>query len=62
MSRHISDQPRATSTVRLREFTRQERQSGVHPAIRSLRERPEARDGAGRQTIEFLRIERGRTA
>ncbi|MDO5704725.1 MAG: hypothetical protein Q4G49_06565 [Paracoccus sp. (in: a-proteobacteria)] len=62
MSRHISDQPRMANTIRLREFTRQERQAGMHPAIGSLHERPLSRDDKGRKTVEYLRIERGRTA
>ncbi|MDO5612728.1 MAG: hypothetical protein Q4G14_05725 [Paracoccus sp. (in: a-proteobacteria)] len=62
MTRHISDQHRAASTARLREFTRQERQSGMHPAIQMLRSRPQTRADDGRKMTEFLRIARGRMA
>lgn len=61
MTRHISDQPREPGQNRLREFIRQERESGTHPAIRSLRSRPRDHDAEGRKTAEFLRIARGRT-
>ena len=56
MSKHISDQPRSQAHLRLREFTRQERETGVHPAVESLRTRPQTRDGDSRKTSEFLRI------
>lgn len=59
MGKHISDQTRSQGQTRLREFTRQERESGVHPAIEALRHRPQMREGDGRKTAEFLRIDRG---
>ena len=59
MGRHISDHPRSQAQLRLREFTRQERESGLHPAIEALRTRPQTRDGDGRKTAEYLRIDRG---
>lgn len=59
MSKHISDQPRTAGQKRLREYTRQERESGVHPAIMTLRNRPQTRGGDNRKTAEYLRIERG---
>ncbi len=59
MSKHISDQPRSQAHLRLREFTRQERETGVHPAVESLRTRPQTRDGDSRKTAEYLRIDRG---
>lgn len=62
MSKHISDQPREQGNARLREFTRQEREAGTHPAIATLRSRPKDRDGDGRKTAEYARIERGHTA
>ncbi|MFV0384314.1 hypothetical protein [Paracoccus sp. (in: a-proteobacteria)] len=61
MTKHVSDQPRSHSEARLREFTRQERESGVHPAIDTLRSRPKDRSADGRKTAEFARIERGKT-
>ncbi|MDO5631271.1 MAG: hypothetical protein Q4G22_05465 [Paracoccus sp. (in: a-proteobacteria)] len=60
MTRHISDQQRASSTARLRAFTQHERQSGMHPAIQALRSRPQTRAEDGRKTAEYLRIARGR--
>ncbi|CAM3283000.1 hypothetical protein SAMN04488021_14523 [Paracoccus aminovorans] len=61
MTRHIADQPRANGSSRTRNFTRQERESGLHPAIAALRMRPRARDESGnRRAAEFARIERGR--
>ena len=62
MTKHISDQPRSQAHLRLREFTRQERESGLHAAIEALRSRPQSRDGDSRKTIEYLRIDRGRQA
>ena len=59
MGKHISDQPRSQDQTRLREFTRHEREAGTHPAIEALRNRPQMRDGDGRKTVEFLRIDRG---
>ncbi len=59
MGKHISDQPRSQAHLRLREFTRQERESGLHPAIEALRSRPQNRDGDNRKTSEYLRIDRG---
>lgn len=54
-SSHESD----TIHARLREFTRQERESGTHPAINELRARPKERSAENRKMAEFLRIERG---
>lgn len=60
MSRHISDRPHSNSGARLREFTRQERESGVHPAIQVLRTRAQARSEENRKAAEYVRIDRGR--
>lgn len=60
MTKHISDQPRSHRGLRLREYTRQERESGIHPAIAALRSRPQKRDSASRKIAEYMRIERGR--
>ena len=51
-----------TPNVRMREFARHEREEGTHPAIKTLRNRPRAEGDSGRQTEEFVRIERGRQA
>ena len=47
------------SDARLREFTRQERESGIHPAIQALHARPASRSDSNRRAEEFTRIERG---
>ncbi|MCF3973844.1 hypothetical protein [Paracoccus salsus] len=62
MTKHVSDQPRTHTGTRLREYTRQERESGTHPAWEILRTRPQTRGGENRKTAEYLRIERGRSA
>ena len=63
MDERISDQARQSDGgVRLREYTRQERRSGMHPAIAALRSRPKVRGEENRKAAEFLRIERGHTA
>lgn len=61
MTKHLSDQPRSQDGARLREYTRQERESGTHPAIETLRSRPKTRGDDNRKTSEFVRIERGET-
>lgn len=60
MTKHISDQPRSQSGTRLREYTRQEREAGVHPAISTLHSRAKERGDENRKTAEFLRIDRGK--
>ncbi|MDM7255825.1 MAG: hypothetical protein P3W90_003940 [Paracoccus sp. (in: a-proteobacteria)] len=60
MSRYIADQHHATGQGRLRNFTRTERESGVHPAILKLNQRPAPPDEKSRRMAEFLRIARGR--
>lgn len=61
MTKHISDQPREHGGARTREFIKQERESGTHPAVDALRSRPKDRDGENRRAEEFTRIERGRS-
>lgn len=58
MTKHVSDQPRSQHGTRLREFTRQERESGTHPAIEALRTRPQMRGDENRKAAQFIRIER----
>lgn len=58
MSKHIIDQPRRQNGGRLRAFTRQERESGLHPAIETLRSRPKTRGEENCKAAQFLRIER----
>lgn len=62
MSKHIIDQPRQHGDGRIRAFMRQERQSGLHPAIGILRNRPQMRGEENRKAAEFLRIERQQMA
>lgn len=61
MTKHLSDQPRSQDGARLREYTRQERESGTHPAIEALRTRPQTRGDDNRKAAEYIRIERGET-
>lgn len=60
--KHVSDQPRGHGAARMREFTRQDREAGQHPAIATLHSRPKTRGDENRKTSEFLRIDRGRLA
>lgn len=62
MTRPISDKPEDRGTSRLREFTRQEREAGTHPAIETLRTRPQTRSEENRRAVEYARIERGRVS
>lgn len=63
MTKHIIDKSHATGPGRLRHYTRQERESAMHPAVAKLLSRPSGRSSAeGRRLIEFTRIERGRSA
>lgn len=55
------DQPQDRA-VRLREYTRQEREAGTHPSIDTLRHRAKDRTDESRKLAEFTRIERGQTA
>ncbi|MFC3570793.1 hypothetical protein [Paracoccus sp. TOH] len=60
MTRHLADRSHETSAGRTQYYTRQERESGTHPAIAALRMRPRARSEAtNRRAAEFARIERG---
>lgn len=60
MTRHIADQHHTTGKGRVENFTRAEREQGIHPAIIELNRRPVVRDKKSRRMAEFLRIERGR--
>ena len=59
MTKPISDTPKSNGTNRLREFTRQEREEGTHPAIQALRSRPQMRGEENRKIVEYARIDRG---
>ncbi len=59
--KHIADKIHDTGAGRVQNFTRQERESGLHPAIAQLHARPHGRDEkSDRRIAEFTRIERGR--
>jgi hypothetical protein len=61
MTRHIVDHIQDNGAGRTRNFARQERETGTHPAVEALRMRPRARSASGnRRAVEFTRIERGR--
>lgn len=59
MNKPVSDKTEPLGTARLREFTRHERESGMHPAIMALRSRPATRAEENRKFVEYARIERG---
>lgn len=61
MSKSDNRKTHETGATRLREFTRQERESGVHPAVTALHSRPQTRSDENRKATEFSRIERGHT-
>lgn len=60
MTKPITDQQQDRGTSRLRAYTRQERESGVHPAVAALRSRPQTRSEENRRAMEYARIDRGR--
>ncbi|MDG1117681.1 MAG: hypothetical protein P8N72_11215 [Flavimaricola sp.] len=65
MQRHIIDRPSSgqderSTTRRLHEFLKLDRQSGVHPAFRALHTRRPATRGHGR-VLQYLRIDQGQT-
>lgn len=59
MTKQISEKPKGEGAPRLREFTRQEREAGTHPAIEALRSRPQMRGEENRRFLEYTRIDRG---
>ena len=47
-------------TRRIASYLQQDRESGLHPAVQTLHQRPAARRAdANRRVVEFARIERG---
>lgn len=62
MNTNTNDRGQDDVQACLREFTRQEREAGTHPAITELHARPKTRTAENRKMAEFLRIERGREA
>jgi hypothetical protein len=64
MGKHIADQPRGRAEgVRVREYTRIERELGAvgpHQVTRNLQRRPAEALAIGRRVAEFLRRDRYR--
>lgn len=60
MNKPNSDPTSRAGSSRLREFLRQDRESGTHPVIKTLRSRPKERDSENRKAVEYVRIARGR--
>lgn len=60
MTKPVRDIPHEKDMIRLREFTRHERESGIHPAVVALWSRPQTRGETNRKAVEYTRIERGR--
>ncbi len=62
MQRHLIDHPRVVdASSRLRAFLWIDRQSGLHPAVRSLYVRAQDHTETDARLRHFLRIERGHT-
>lgn len=62
MSNEIQE-PQVQISSRVMQFTRAEREAGVHPVIRALHSRPLTRDAdTNRRAIEYARIARGHMA
>ncbi len=63
MTRHIIDRDTLRDTgLRLREFLRIDRESGLHPATVKLHANQRHAEDEGQRLRHFLRIERGRSA
>jgi hypothetical protein len=63
MTRHIIDRETLRDTgLRLREFLRIDRESGLHPAVVRLHAMQHHAEDDGARLAHYLRIERGRTA
>ncbi|MFD1795015.1 hypothetical protein FQV27_15820 [Paracoccus aurantiacus] len=61
MTKSPTDHEHRSGSGRVRAYTTQERESGLHPAVEALHRRPHSRDGdEGRKASEYARIERGR--
>lgn len=63
MTRHIADHGHPTGAGRVRHYLRQDRESGIHPAILRLSSRARRTgdgDPGARRLAEYARIERGR--
>ncbi|MTH76771.1 hypothetical protein [Paracoccus aestuariivivens] len=60
MTKHIADKSHETGSGRIRNFTQQEREQGMHPSVAMLHARPTRTDVQdGRRVAEFMRIDRG---
>ncbi len=60
MADHSEKREFEAGTSRLRNFLQHERESGLHPAIKALHERPNSRsEESNRRAVEYARIARG---
>ncbi len=60
MTKEASSTTQPVSDSRLRNFTRVERESGLHPAVRALHSRPAERSSEiNHRAIQYARIQRG---
>jgi hypothetical protein len=63
MTRHIIDREALRdSGLRLRQFLRIDRESGLHPAVVRLHATQRHAEDKGARLAHYLRIERGRSA
>ncbi|WP_312525439.1 hypothetical protein [Paracoccus sp. (in: a-proteobacteria)] len=61
MTDQSAKQAQPHSSARLESYLRQEREGGVHPAIKALHSRPNSRSQeTNHRAVEFTRIARGR--
>lgn len=61
MTKETEQARRDDSGSRTENFLRQEREGGLHPAIKELHQRPTHGDSdTNRRAVEYARIERGR--
>lgn len=62
MTEQPSHQSHEAGNSRLKNFLRQEREDGLHPAIKALHARPNSRvEDHNRRAVEYARIARGRS-
>lgn len=63
MTKKAATPARDETLGRLRRFVQQERESGLHPAIRALHQRAHGRDGdTNGRAVQYARIARGHMA
>ncbi|SNR55014.1 hypothetical protein EYF88_12660 [Paracoccus sediminis] len=59
MTKSKTEKPAGRTNIRLREFTRHEREEATHPSVEALQRRPQMRGEENRKAMEYARIERG---